>query len=84
MNDNNPEFNQTEYALFANSDSYIGERIAIVTATDADSGLNRVLSYQLEGPDASFFSVNVETGEIYTAKALNRNIGMSTSYGIMS
>ena len=79
MNDNSPEFNETDYTLFANSDSYIGERIAIVTATDADSGLNKVLSYLLEGPDAAFFSVNAQTGEIYTANVLDRPIGMYLS-----
>ena len=84
MNDNNPEFNQTDYSLFANSDSYIGERIAIVTATDADSGLNEVLSYELEGSDASFFSIHAETGEIYTASVLDRPIGMYASYSNMS
>ena len=75
LNDNPPEFNQTTYELFANQDSYVGQRIAILTGTDKDSGDNALLKYSLEGPDAAFLSVNEETGEIYTTQALNKQIG---------
>ena len=75
LNDNSPQFNQTAYELFANQDSYVGQRIAIVTGTDADSGDNAVLRYSLQGPDAGFFTVNAVSGEIYTSQSLNLAIG---------
>ncbi|XP_067899238.1 uncharacterized protein [Heterodontus francisci] len=46
-----------------------GYLVAKVTATDADSGLNAQLSYQLRQPtDDSLFTVAPETGEIWTIR----------------
>ncbi|XP_067852704.1 uncharacterized protein [Heptranchias perlo] len=48
-----------------------GYLVAKVTATDADSGQNAQLSYQLRQPtDESLFTVAPETGEIWTIRRL--------------
>ncbi|XP_067900196.1 protocadherin-10-like isoform X3 [Heterodontus francisci] len=50
-----------------------GYFVAKVTATDADSGLNAQLSYQVLQPtDESLFTVAPETGEIWTIRHFTR------------
>ena len=62
-----------------NEAAEVGQRVAVVTATDADSGHNAVVSYRIvHGDRQGQFSVDRATGVISVARSLDRE--MVSSY----
>ena len=49
FNDNRPEFSETSYSVSVREDADIGDIVVIIRATDADSGINGVVSYSILG-----------------------------------
>ncbi|XP_033742322.1 LOW QUALITY PROTEIN: protocadherin Fat 4-like [Pecten maximus] len=62
VNDQVPEFNQTQYDAYIAENSPSGERVIQVIATDADTGINAAIEYHLD--DTSRFSIELTTGII--------------------
>ncbi|XP_014705694.2 protocadherin beta-8-like [Equus asinus] len=74
INDNAPEFEQPSYRVQIPEDSPIGFVIVTVSATDADIGANREISYSLlQAPEeiSKTFEINPMTGEIQLKKQLD-------------
>lgn len=68
INDKNPEFVKLPYE-FSVAEGIAGKTVGQIKATDADEGINAVVSYSL--PDDVPFSVDPTTGEIKTRAALD-------------
>ncbi|KAL2077301.1 hypothetical protein ACEWY4_026805 [Coilia grayii] len=67
VNDNAPVFTQQTYKVSVNENSPKGTRLTTVSATDADSGSNNVVTYSLSRSTASIsnmFSVDGRNGEV--------------------
>ena len=78
-NDNAPTFSQPSYSSLINEAAQIGESVAIVTATDMDSGENGKVRYKItHGDRDSQFSIEQDTGTIVLANRLDRE--MVSSY----
>lgn len=60
-----------------------GYAITRVEAQDADEGMNAELSYGLAPEDASLFSVNKVTGEVYLNHVLSHDVGAILSLTVM-
>ncbi|XP_070490349.1 cadherin-87A isoform X2 [Chironomus tepperi] len=74
INDNTPQFNETEYQLNVNENAIKGTSIGFVHAHDADEGEFGVLKYALIGEQSQHFEIDENTGEIFVANttALDR------------
>jgi len=71
-NDNIPQFSQVGTLSF-NEESSNGSLIGQVNATDADSGVNQIITYSfVQSSTANLFTINTTTGEIFTAIILDR------------
>uniref|UniRef100_A0A670Y2R3 FAT atypical cadherin 1 n=1 Tax=Pseudonaja textilis TaxID=8673 RepID=A0A670Y2R3_PSETE len=73
INDNPPVFTEQTYAATISEASIIGTSVVHVRATDADSGLNRKISYHLVGnisKNNDYFVID-STGLILTARNLD-------------
>ncbi|XP_023150310.2 protocadherin gamma-A11-like [Amphiprion ocellaris] len=73
-NDNIPVFNQSVYKAFVGENTMKGTRIITVNATDADSGLNGLISYSLskmKGSAANTFRIDENTGTIYVSSLID-------------
>ncbi|XP_030347222.1 protocadherin-23 [Strigops habroptila] len=71
INDNHPVFEQAVYVTSINSHTQPGTEIINVVATDRDSGIYGVVTYELvPGEFSSFFTVDTSTGIIYLISAL--------------
>ena len=78
-NDNAPTFSQPSYSSLINEAAQIGENVAVVTATDMDSGENGKLRYKItHGDSHTHFNIDKETGSISLADRLDRE--MVSSY----
>ncbi|XP_067382257.1 cadherin-23 isoform X2 [Channa argus] len=71
VNDNNPVFLQPSYQVRVFENVNLGTTIISVTATDADSGLFAVISYNLVDGEGKF-DMKPSTGEIYILSPLDR------------
>lgn len=75
INDNYPVFSDSPYIIHV-LEEYIPETkefpVAIVKATDADSGYNGRVRYYLK--DTEHFSVDSVTGKIYLVRSLDREV----------
>nr|AAO15696.1 protocadherin [Danio rerio] len=74
VNDNPPVFHTKLYNASLSEASVIGTSVLEVSATDADTGNNKVLFYQIvEDKDKSFdyFSIDRDTGTIWTTRMLD-------------
>ncbi|XP_069781342.1 protocadherin Fat 4 isoform X2 [Narcine bancroftii] len=71
INDNVPAFDFKTYHATIPENAPTGTDVLLVNSTDADEGLNAVISYSLVG-DNSKFSINPSTGQIITSSLLNR------------
>ncbi|XP_063865139.1 LOW QUALITY PROTEIN: cadherin-related tumor suppressor-like [Scylla paramamosain] len=73
-NDNAPVFSQSVYNASILEAQYPPQLVATVTATDRDSGTNAEVVYQLrrDSPAAEAFTLDAETGRIYTKIQLDR------------
>ncbi|XP_052633680.1 protocadherin-23 [Harpia harpyja] len=71
INDNQPVFEQTVYVTSISSHTQPGTEIINVVATDRDSGIYGVVTYELvPGEFSSFFTVDTSTGIIHLISAL--------------
>ncbi|XP_015744320.1 protocadherin Fat 1 isoform X1 [Python bivittatus] len=73
INDNPPVFTEQIYATTISEASIIGTSVVRVRATDADSGINRRISYHLVGNSSKnndYFVID-STGLILTARSLD-------------
>ncbi|XP_060091203.1 protocadherin-20 [Heteronotia binoei] len=75
INDNCPQFNETQLNVTVSGNSSLGLRIASVHATDVDQGINAEItySYSQKVPQSSrtLFHLNESTGAIKLAKRIN-------------
>ncbi|XP_046903076.1 protocadherin gamma-A11-like [Hypomesus transpacificus] len=73
-NDNKPVFSESEYKVSLPENSPIGYVVIIVSATDADEGLNGEVTYEF-GPITDdvkkLFSLNSKSGEITVVGKMN-------------
>ncbi|XP_053797295.1 protocadherin-23 [Vidua chalybeata] len=71
INDNQPVFEQDIYVTSISSHTQPGTEIINVVATDRDSGIFGIVTYELvPGEFSSFFTVDTSTGVIYLTSAL--------------
>ncbi|XP_054238920.1 protocadherin-23 [Indicator indicator] len=71
INDNQPVFEQEVYVTSISSHTQPGAEIINVVATDRDSGIYGIVTYELvPGEFSSFFTVDTSTGIIYLISAL--------------
>ncbi|KAJ8255016.1 hypothetical protein GJAV_G00199980 [Gymnothorax javanicus] len=70
-NDNPPVFSQPVIELVVTENNKRGSFLAIVSATDEDSGKNAEIVYQL-GPNASFFDLDRKTGVLTASRIFDR------------
>uniref|UniRef100_A0A8C5TVR0 Cadherin domain-containing protein n=1 Tax=Malurus cyaneus samueli TaxID=2593467 RepID=A0A8C5TVR0_9PASS len=71
INDNQPVFEQDIYVTSISSHTQPGTEIINVVATDRDSGIFGIVTYELvPGEFSSFFTVDPSTGIIYLTSAL--------------
>ncbi|XP_055710433.1 cadherin-87A isoform X2 [Phlebotomus papatasi] len=68
-NDNDPEFNTTEYRFEIPENSPRGTIIGRVEASDADEGAFGEIVYSLVGEQSSYFSIDPDTGVIVVQDA---------------
>ncbi|XP_071288820.1 protocadherin-23 [Agelaius tricolor] len=80
INDNQPVFEQDTYVTSISSHTHPGTEIINVAATDRDSGIFGIVTYELvPGDFSSFFTVDSSTGIIYLTSALG-HIGHSAFF----
>ncbi len=73
LNDNSPVLqNRTYFNLAVENSTVPTTVIDFISATDADSGDNALINYQLTGTGSEDFKIVLETGEIVTAVSLDR------------
>ncbi|XP_030643540.1 protocadherin Fat 1a isoform X2 [Chanos chanos] len=74
VNDNPPVFQTKSYNASLSEASVIGTSVLQVSATDADTGNNKVLFYQIvedKEKSSDYFSIDRDTGTIWTARTLD-------------
>ncbi|XP_076869832.1 protocadherin Fat 1a isoform X3 [Brachyhypopomus gauderio] len=74
VNDNPPIFLLKYYNVSISEASVIGTSVVQVLATDADTGNNKMLFYQIvedEEQSSEYFTIDRDTGTIWTASMLN-------------
>ncbi|XP_051891479.1 protocadherin Fat 1a isoform X7 [Pristis pectinata] len=74
VNDNPPVFAERKYTATLSEASVVGTSVVQVTATDSDSGINKVLYYQLvedETKSSEYFHIDSSSGLILTARMLD-------------
>ncbi|ESO94810.1 hypothetical protein LOTGIDRAFT_232259 [Lottia gigantea] len=64
VNDNAPEFVQSNYLFSLTDDMKSGSFIGKVEATDKDEGVNANVTYYLEGQNSKYFSIGTTDGGI--------------------
>ncbi|XP_053399963.1 cadherin-related tumor suppressor-like [Mercenaria mercenaria] len=70
VNDNPPRFNSQSYTRNLQLPANTGTFVIGVSATDLDSGDNRLVEYSISQPDAAFFRINAKTGVVTTKQSL--------------
>ncbi|XP_078140221.1 protocadherin Fat 3a isoform X1 [Centroberyx gerrardi] len=71
-NDNSPVCDQAVYTASIPEDLPVNRVVLRVGATDADVGVSAWIQYTLHGPGSQDFSMDMDTGEVKTAVALDR------------
>ena len=71
-NDNSPSFSQSIYSASVKEDIARDTEVLKVLATDADSGDNAKVLYSIENASHWSFSIDKNTGRIFTTAALDR------------
>lgn len=62
INDNSPEFGSSFYSSEMSYKDKSGTVVSTITATDADSGVNSILSYSMK-ENYGLFTIDAETGK---------------------
>lgn len=73
-NDNAPIFSMTNYTASIPEERSNSIDILHVTATDADTGSNRIIMYSLTGHGNQYFQINSATGLISSKGPVNREV----------
>ncbi|XP_056130418.1 protocadherin Fat 4 [Lampris incognitus] len=71
VNDNVPVFTSSAFHTTIAEDAPTGTDVLLVNSSDADVGINGVISYSLTGGNGQF-SINPATGQIITSSLLDR------------
>nr|XP_029518058.1 protocadherin Fat 4 [Oncorhynchus nerka] len=71
VNDNVPVFTSSTFHTTIAEDAPTGTDVLLVNSSDADVGLNGIISYRLTGGNGQF-SINPGTGQIITSSLLDR------------
>ena len=71
VNDYTPTFDQDFYTFTVNENSRLNTRVAQLTATDLDEGVNGTLTYSIISEESIFY-IDPSTGEIFTNDSLDR------------
>ena len=86
VNDNSPVFllpNLTDHHLYVAGDAPQGYVLDRLHGTDADSGLNSILTYHIQGGSGQdIFSVDITTGAIYTSTNLMPHVGQMLTINV--
>lgn len=72
VNDNAPQFNQTQYQIYIAENNKPGASIVQVRAFDLDSQANGKVSYRMSGSASPLFHVDRVTGELTVSASLDR------------
>lgn len=85
INDNPPTFTHKDYVASVLENEPVGTYVIAVKAEDPDSSSNAKIQYQISKfantEDASFFTINSETGELFTSRPFDYE--SSVHYQIM-
>ncbi|XP_063045464.1 protocadherin alpha-3-like [Engraulis encrasicolus] len=77
VNDNSPQFSESQYAFYVTENNVPGESIFTVSASDKDLDENAQVHYQIcrecgdDSKYASFLNINSETGNVYALKSFD-------------
>lgn len=75
-NDNPPHFTRDIYTVSVPENTTTNTAVVIVAATDADSGSNAAITYNISsGNPAGVFSINPQTGVVSVANRLDFDLG---------
>ncbi|XP_016955474.1 fat-like cadherin-related tumor suppressor homolog isoform X1 [Drosophila biarmipes] len=73
INDNSPKFLQNLYRINVNEDIFVGSKILDIKATDEDSDINGLVTYNIEkGDNIGQFSIDQTNGTISVSRPLDR------------
>ncbi|XP_034753511.1 protocadherin-15a isoform X3 [Etheostoma cragini] len=76
-NDNTPTFSKVSYSVDVFTDMRPGETVLQLTATDADEGLNGLVTYEILAGDQGHFIISNRTGRITVAPGVTLTVGRS-------
>ncbi|MCI4376456.1 hypothetical protein PGIGA_G00188630 [Pangasianodon gigas] len=76
-NDNTPTFSQVSYNIEVFTNMQAGETVILLTAQDADEGLNGLVTYTILAGDQGDFVISNRTGRITIAPGVNLSVGRS-------
>ncbi|KAF1375655.1 hypothetical protein PFLUV_G00222440 [Perca fluviatilis] len=76
-NDNTPTFAKVSYSVEVFTNMQPGETVLQLTATDADEGLNGLVTYEILAGDQGHFIISNRTGRITVAPGVTLTVGRS-------
>ncbi|XP_028459007.1 protocadherin-15 isoform X4 [Perca flavescens] len=76
-NDNTPTFAKVSYSVEVFTNMQPGETVLQLTATDADEGLNGLVTYEILAGDQGHFIISNRTGRITVASGVTLTVGRS-------
>ncbi|XP_043918358.1 protocadherin-23 [Protopterus annectens] len=83
-NDNSPVFTRSQYRASVREDLVIGSVVLQLTAVDVDEGPNGEVVYSLIDDTLGAFTIEITTGTVTTAKALDREIKSQYMFRVMA
>ena len=83
-NDNEPSFSQSIYTASLKEDVPRGTKVLQVLASDPDLGSNAAVEYSIEKITHSVFTIDKETGAIYTTDLLDRESIESYTFDVVA
>ena len=82
VNDNPPVFPQNSFIVTVTENTTIGTIVGLLSASDADEGMNAVTSYLLQGADGVF---NItDNGDLVLAESLDREEDTTYSFTVVA
>ncbi|XP_069017360.1 protocadherin Fat 4 isoform X2 [Embiotoca jacksoni] len=72
INDHLPQFMNSPYVAYVPTDLAPGSVLCAVKATDGDADMNAELHYSLYGQSSDLFSIDPQSGTVFTSSALRR------------
>lgn len=72
VNDNAPQFQSSHYQLEVEENNPAGASLLQVSATDADSGSNSMVTYGLDKHTSTIFNIDPVTGQLSVSVSLDR------------